>query len=166
MFFPGSTIGNFKPPEAIRLLSDFARLAGVDGAFLIGVDLRKPAEELIRAYDDPAGVTAAFNLNLLRRVNRELGADFDLAAFAHRAVWDPRASRIEMHLVSRAAQRVTIGEHVFSFQKGESIRTECSHKYTLESFAELTAAAGLETELTLTDDGVRFAVQLLRNVAA
>jgi uncharacterized SAM-dependent methyltransferase len=126
VFFPGSTIGNFDPPEADALLRRVARLVGPGGGLLLGIDLRKDAAVLERAYNDAAGVTAAFNRNLLVRINRELGADFDPAGFRHVAFYDRDRSRVEMHLVSAAAQRVRVGAAVFGIRAGESIHTENS----------------------------------------
>lgn len=161
IYFPGSTIGNFAPPAARRLLAQMAAEAGKGGAVLIGVDLRKDPATLERAYDDASGVTAEFNRNLLRRMNRELGSDFDLDAFAHRAVWNGADGRIEMHLVSKAGQTVQIGGDSFAFAKGESIRTECSYKWRLDDFRALAAEAGLRVEQVWTDERGWFSVQYL-----
>jgi len=159
-FFPGSSIGNFAPDEALRLLQRMARwLAG--GGLLIGVDLVKDPRELHAAYNDAAGVTAAFNLNLLARANRELGADFDLARFAHYAFYEPRQQRIEMHLLSRGAQTVTLGGEAFAFADGESLHTENSYKYTLDGFRALARDAGFQPEAVWCDDAQRFAVHWL-----
>ena len=140
-FFPGSTIGNFRIAEAGALLRRF-RDALDGGALLIGVDLDKDPAVLHAAYNDRAGVTAAFNLNLLRRINRELVGSFDLRAFRHEARYVVAERRIEMHLVSRRTQTVKVDAHAFSFAEGESIHTEDSHKYTPEGFAALAAGAG------------------------
>jgi dimethylhistidine N-methyltransferase len=161
-YFPGSTIGNFEVPAAIELLRQLARLAGRDGRVLVGADLRKPASVLEPAYDDAAGVTAEFNLNLLARINRELRGDFDLSRFEHRAYWDDEHGRIVMTLVSTCAQVVTVAGHSFAFAEGEAIRTEYSHKYTLDGFAELAQRAGLRVERVWTDPQQWFSVQLLR----
>jgi dimethylhistidine N-methyltransferase len=161
VFFPGSTIGNFGPAQAVRLMQGVARLCGPRGGFLVGVDLRKPRKILEPAYDDAAGVTAAFNKNLLVRINRELGANFDLDQFDHRAVFDDRHSRIEMHLVSRKRQVVKIGGVSIWFAAGESICTEHSYKYTRETFRELAMAAGLALGEIWTDDDRLFSVQYL-----
>jgi len=166
VYFPGSTIGNFSPAEAQRFLARMARVAGRGGAILIGVDLRKDRRTLERAYDDASGVTAAFNLNLLSRLNRELGADFDPGRFAHRAVWNEAAGRVEMHLVSRTRQSVSVAGRRFAFAAGESIHTENSYKYTLEQFARLAAGAGLTVERVWTDPRERFSVQYLAPIAA
>jgi dimethylhistidine N-methyltransferase len=161
VYFPGSTIGNFGPREAVALLRGVASLCGHGGGLLIGIDLRKQREVLERAYDDALGVTAAFNLNLLARINRELGADFDLARFAHRALWRDAASRIEMHLVSREEQRVRLAGETFQFRAGETICTEHSHKYTVEGFGALAARGGLAQRRVWTDAAQRFSVQYL-----
>ncbi|MBC8069499.1 MAG: L-histidine N(alpha)-methyltransferase [Deltaproteobacteria bacterium] len=162
VYFPGSTIGNFEPEAAAGLLRQMARIAGDDGGLLVGVDLRKPVAVLEPAYNDAAGVTAAFNLNLLRRIDRELGGDFDLSRFEHRAYFDEQHGRIVMTLVSRCAQLVTVGGQRFRFAEGETIRTEYSHKYTLEGFAALAGQAGLRVEQVWTDPQQWFSVQLLR----
>jgi dimethylhistidine N-methyltransferase len=161
VFFPGSTIGNFDPPRADRLLRGVARLVGAGGGLLLGVDLRKDAAVLERAYNDAAGVTAAFNRNLLVRVNRELGANFDTTAFRHLAFYDRARSRIEMHLVSVADQRVRVGSETFDFHAGESIHTENSYKYNLPELAERAARCGLRLDETWTDAQNYFAVLYL-----
>jgi dimethylhistidine N-methyltransferase len=161
VYFPGSTIGNFDPPEVVRFLARLRELCAPGGAVLVGADLRKDRKVLEAAYDDAAGVTAEFNLNLLLRVNRELGADFDLDRFRHRAVWDERRGRVEMHLVSTAAQTVRIGGESFSFAAGEAIHSESSYKYDLEGFAGLARAAGLAVARVWLDDRRWFSVQYL-----
>ena len=161
VFFPGSTIGNFDRDEAIALLRMMAQLAGHDGLVIVGADLRKSRAVLEAAYNDAAGVTAEFNLNLLARLNREYGADFDLDAFEHRAPWVEKDSRIEMHLVSRRAQRARIGGAEIVFEAGESIWTESCHKYDCDQFAAMAAAAGLDVREIWMDDEQRFSVQLL-----
>ncbi|MEM1093434.1 MAG: L-histidine N(alpha)-methyltransferase [Bacteroidota bacterium] len=161
-FFPGSTIGNFTPEEAEAFLKGTARLVGAGGLLLMGVDLKKDKHILDLAYDDPEGVTAQFNLNILARLNRELGADFDLGAFAHRAFYNASEGRIEMHLVSRATQTVTIGSVAIHFEAGETIHTENSYKYTLNEAAALAARAGFGVERVWTDANDWFSVQLLR----
>ena len=145
-FFPGSTIGNFAPAEACAFLAQTRALLGPDASFIVGADLVKDPAVLEAAYDDAAGVTAAFNLNLLGRANRELGADFDLSRFAHRAVWNAADSRMEMHLVSRGAQSVHLGGRRFDFADGETIHTENSHKFTADGFGALAAKAGWRVE--------------------
>lgn len=157
-FFPGSTIGNLAPPKAAQLLAGFRRVLGRDGRLIIGVDLRKDPHTLIRAYDDEEGVTAAFNMNLLARINRELGGTFDESAFAHRAIYNSDAGRIEMHLVSDRTQDVRVCGRVFHFRDGESIHTENSYKYTVTGFGDLAAKAGWEAKRVWTDDGELFSV--------
>jgi L-histidine N-alpha-methyltransferase len=161
VYFPGSTIGNFAPSQARALLASVRRLIGTSGGLLIGVDLRKDPHVLRRAYNDEAGVTAEFNINMLRHLNRELGADFDLKSFEHAAVWVDDKSRIEMHLISKSDQRVHIGDTEIQLRRGEHIRTEYSHKYTLDSFADLAAAADLCVERVWMDAEQRFSVQWL-----
>jgi len=161
VFFPGSTIGNFTPPDAQRFLARMARIAGPRGGILIGVDLHKAAAVLEAAYDDRAGVTAAFNRNLLVRLNREVGADFDVDRFRHRAVWYPERSRIEMHLVSTEEQEVDVAGRRFRFAAGESIHTENSYKYSPDGFAELAAGAGLTVSRVWMDERRWFSVQWL-----
>ena len=142
IYFPGSTIGNFTPAEATQFLGVARDLAGVGGGMLIGVDLKKDAARLNAAYNDARGITAEFNLNLLARINRELGADFDVAAFRHRAYYDEARGRIEMHLESMKAQAVTIRGRVVRFRAGETIHTENSCKYSVSEFQQLAAGAG------------------------
>jgi dimethylhistidine N-methyltransferase len=161
VYFPGSTLGNFDHAQARQLLTRMREMVGRNGAVLIGIDLRKDPRILERAYDDPAGVTAEFNLNALRHVNRELGADFDLNAFEHLAVWVENESRIEMHLVSKRDQVVRIGGEKVRFARGEHLRTEYCHKYTLEGFADLAATTSLAVSRVWTDPEQKFSVQLL-----
>lgn len=162
VWFPGSTIGNFEPNERIELLRHFADLArkchSDRSGVLIGFDLIKSVGVLERAYDDSEGVTAAFNLNLLARANRELHADFDLDAFQHRAIWNPDRERVEMHLVSTRDQTVHIAKQAIHFRKGESIHTESSHKFTVQGFASSAAKAGLELDRHWTNDNAWFCV--------
>jgi L-histidine Nalpha-methyltransferase len=160
-FFPGSTIGNFVPWSATDLLRQFRALLGPGAQLLIGMDRVKPVERLMSAYDEPEGVTAEFNLNLLARINRELGGDFDLRAFRHEAVWNDADSRIEMHLVSRKAQKVTIGSRTFSFAEGERIHTENSCKYDLAAFGRLAGDAGWRVARVWTDPRSWFSLQEL-----
>lgn len=141
-FFPGSTIGNFTPDEAQELLKSFRTVLGDNARLIVGADMVKDEETLHAAYDDAEGVTAAFNKNLLTRINRELGGNFDLDAFDHLAVWNAAQSRIEMHLVSRHDQIVTAAGHTFAFKAGERLHTENSHKFTSESFGALCENAG------------------------
>jgi L-histidine Nalpha-methyltransferase len=162
VLFLGSNIGNFDPPAALSMLREIGRALRPGDGLLLGADLIKPESELLAAYDDPLGVTAAFNKNVLLRANRELGADFDLGAFAHRAVWNEAASRIEMHLVSRRPQVVRVpGARVeASFAEGESIWTESSYKYTPEGLAEAGRRAGLGCEAQWIEPELGFATTL------
>jgi dimethylhistidine N-methyltransferase len=160
-FFPGSTIGNLAPHEASQLLSGFKRILGKDGRLIIGVDLKKDPEILVRAYDDTAGVTAAFNKNLLTRLNRELGGTFDERSFVHEAIYNADAGRIEMHLVSTRVQVARVCGRAFRFRKGESIHTENSHKYTVPEFQNLAAGAGWKSKRVWTDANDLFSVHEL-----
>jgi dimethylhistidine N-methyltransferase len=157
-FFPGSTIGNFTPREAESFLASARGLLGTGARFLVGIDVVKDEKVLVAAYDDALGVTAAFNKNLLARINRELGADFDLGAFAHRAIWNSDESRIEMHLESLRDQRVHVAGSVFAFAKGETIHTENSAKFTVERFAALAGKAGWTLEASWLSEKPAFAV--------
>ena len=159
---PGSTIGNFEPAEAEDLLRRFGRILGQGAHMIVGVDLVKDPATLETAYDDDAGVTAAFNLNLLSRINRELAGRFDPAAFAHRAVFNSQASRIEMHLVAREEQAVLIGSDTFTFAAGETIHTESSYKYTAATFRALAERAGWTWLTVWTDPEALFSVHALR----
>ncbi len=150
-FFPGSTIGNLDPPAARRFLAGARTALGPGARLLVGVDLAKDPAILLPAYDDAAGVTAAFNRNLLVRLNREAGADFDPAGFDHRALWNAAEGRIEMHLVSRRAQQVRVAGSLIAFAAGESIHTENSYKHTLPGFAALARAGGWATARVWTD---------------
>jgi dimethylhistidine N-methyltransferase len=161
-FFPGSTIGNFTPDEAAALLSQARTMLGPNAAFLVGADLVKPVETLLRAYDDAQGVTAAFNLNLLYRINRDLEADFNPYAFKHRALWNARESRIEMHLISLCNQTVSIAGEILAFAEGETIHTENSYKFTEAMFAEIASRAGWRVETSWVSDQQPFAMFLLR----
>jgi L-histidine N-alpha-methyltransferase len=161
-FFPGSTIGNFTPDEADTFLRDAARLLR-GGGLLVGVDLVKDPATLHRAYNDAQGVTAQFNLNLLRRANDELGADFDLDGFAHHAHYDPLRTRIEMHLVSLRAQTVHVLGRAFRFEDGERIHTENSYKFTIAGFRAIAARAGFEPAAVWTDEAQHFSVHWLRS---
>jgi dimethylhistidine N-methyltransferase len=151
VYFPGSTIGNLSPQEAQAFLRMTRGQVGPRGAMLVGVDLKKDAAALHAAYNDARGVTAAFNLNLLKRINRELGADFDLRRFAHYAFYNAPRGRVEMHLVSRTAQTVNVGDHRFGFGVGESIHTENSYKYSIAEFQALAAQAGFHGAKVWTD---------------
>jgi dimethylhistidine N-methyltransferase len=161
-FFPGSSIGNFDPDGATGFLAVVATLVGAGGFLLIGVDLKKAPAVLNAAYDDAAGVTAAFNLNLLARINRELGADFDLDAWRHRAFYNDALGRVEMHLVSTRDQRVQCGGDRFDFGLGETIHTENSYKYSIADFQALAGRAGFSPEAVWTDPADLFSVHLLR----
>jgi L-histidine Nalpha-methyltransferase len=161
VYFPGSTIGNFHPQDAVAFLGRAAAVAGAGGALLIGVDLLKDVETLERAYDDAGGVTAAFNLNLLARLNRELGADFDLRRFRHRAWFDREHGRIEMHLVSTVRQEVHLGGETWRLEAGETIHTENSYKYEPGAFAEIAERAGWRLERIWTDPESLFAEMYL-----
>lgn len=162
-FFPGSTIGNLDPPQAQDFLRRAATLLGPGALLIVGVDLEKDRARLEAAYDDAAGVTAQFNLNLLARMNRELGADFDLRRFRHRAFYNPALHRIEMHLVSTVAQQVRFGGTTIGFAAEETIHTENSYKYSLERFGSLAASAGWRSERVWTDEEKLFSVHALRN---
>ncbi len=161
VYFPGSTIGNFTPAEAVAFLAGAREQAGAGGGLLIGVDLKKDAARLDAAYNDTRGITAAFNLNLLARINRELGADFDLSAFRHHAFYDEATGRIEMHLESVKAQAITISGRVIRFREGETIHTENSYKYSVREFQELAQAAGLAPIECWTDAEQLFSVHCL-----
>ena len=162
VYFPGSTLGNFAPVKAIEIMNNFHRLCGVNGYVLIGIDLVKERQVLLDAYNDKAGVTAAFNKNLLQRINNELNGTFNLDNFSHESRFNEQHSRIEMHLVSNCTQSVIINDQQIDFIEGESIHTENSHKYTLESFKQLAAQANLKLEQTWQDDSNYFALCLLR----
>lgn len=139
IFFPGSTIGNLTPQEAIQFLKKFGKMVGVGGGLLIGVDMKKDHQAFKLAYDDPQGVTAEFNLNLLERLNREVGAGFELNNFKHDAFYNEDQGRVEMHLISKIPQLVKVNQTVFRFKEGETIHTESSYKYTVPEFTELCA---------------------------
>ncbi len=162
VYFPGSTIGNFNMDDALNLLKVMRVEAGDGGGLLIGVDLIKSREILEPAYNDAAGVTADFNLNLLRRLNREHDADFELDKFRHEAVYDEVHHRIEMRLIALTAHTVNVGDEQFAFEAGEHIVTEHSHKFGVEQFAELAARAGFEVRSVWTDDDALFSVQYLQ----
>ena len=164
VLFLGSNIGNFDPPAAREFVDEIRGCLRPGDALLLGADLVKPESDLLLAYDDPLGVTAAFNKNLLARINTELLADFDLAEFAHRAVWNPLAARIEMHLVSRRAQTVRISraECTVEFASGETIWTESSYKYEPDEIAAVVSAAGFRLEEQWIEPDARFALTLFR----
>jgi dimethylhistidine N-methyltransferase len=161
-FFPGSTIGNLEPPVAIRFLRQARETLGADAMLLVGVDRRKDPSILLPAYDDAGGITAAFNRNVLLRLNREAGANFDPDAFRHLALWNDREGRIEMHLVSRRSQRVRVGDQTVSFAEGETIHTENSYKHTPEAFLALARDAGWDGIELWTDSDDLFSIHLLR----
>jgi dimethylhistidine N-methyltransferase len=160
-FFPGSSIGNFEPAGALELLHRVADLVGPGGGLLIGVDLQKDEDILNAAYNDNQNVTSAFNLNLLTRINHETEANFDITKFAHHAFYNAKLGRIEMHLVSREAQKVSVNGTPFQFKKGESIHTENSYKYTLQSFQKMAALAGFEPVKVWTDSNSYFSIHYL-----
>jgi dimethylhistidine N-methyltransferase len=160
-FFPGSTIGNFEPHEACAFLRHAGRVLGRGAALIIGVDLVKDASILNAAYNDAAGLTAKFNLNLLARINRELDGDFDLASFDHRAFYNRERHRIEMHLVSKKRQKVSVAGRVVEFRAGETIHTENSYKYPLEYFTALARGSGWVPVATWTDAGANFSIHAL-----
>jgi len=159
-FFPGSTIGNLDPPAAVAFLETLAVDVGEGGALLIGVDHPKDEAVLLAAYDDPAGVTAAFDLNLLARMNRELGATFALGRFRHLARFDRRRSRIEMHLESLADQTVAVAGRTFRFRRGETVHTESSYKWAPARFDRMAARAGWRPEASWSDPRGWFSVRL------
>ncbi len=161
-FFSGSTIGNLTHAEAASFLANAARLLGKGSAFLIGVDLKKPVSILLPAYNDSKGVTASFNLNLLVRINRELGGNFELKRFAHEAVYNEEAGRIEIYVKSLAEQTVRVRGRAFAFAAGERIHTENSHKYTVAEFQALAGASGWDPIKAWTDPDRLFSLHLLR----
>jgi dimethylhistidine N-methyltransferase len=160
-FFPGSTIGNFEPHEACRFLRSAREILGPGALLIVGADLEKNERMLHDAYNDAAGVTARFNLNLLVRINRELGGNFDVSAFAHRAIYNREQHRIEMHLVSRKLQNVRLLGTTFTFRAGESIHTESSYKYSVERFGALARSSGWKVRQTWTDPDKLFSVHAL-----
>lgn len=160
-FFPGSTIGNFTPEEGARFLANAAKTLE-SGWFLVGVDLKKDKRVLDAAYNDARGVTAKFNLNVLRRMNAEIGGNFDLAKFRHRAFYDPSKGRIEMHLESRGAQDVRVAGKTFRFADGETVHTENSYKYIVDEFKDFAKARGFESAAVWTDPEMLFSVHLLK----
>jgi len=160
-FFPGSTIGNLGNEEAISFLSNARERLGPDGALLLGVDLKKPESILVPAYDDSEGVTAAFNLNLLTRINRELGGSFDLTKFAHEAIYNAEAGRVEIYITSREDQEVTVLGQSFAFAPGERIHTENSHKYAIEDITAMAEAAGWTHARAWVDDDNLFSLNML-----
>jgi dimethylhistidine N-methyltransferase len=161
-FFPGSTIGNFEPHEAAEFLRQAGQTLGPGAAFIVGVDLVKDQRVLQKAYNDKQGVTAKFNLNLLIRINRELGANFHPAAFEHHAFYNREKSRIEMHLASLKRQRVRVCGECIDFRVGETIHTENSYKYTVEKFRAMAGGSGWATQAVWTDRDNCFSVHVLR----
>ncbi len=160
-FFPGSTIGNLVLPEAKALLEAFRVVLSPGGRLIVGVDLVKDEETLLLAYNDPAGVTASFNLNLLARINRTFGASFDLDGFRHEAIYNRRDNRIEMHLICERDQTIDVLGRQFRMRGGETIHTENSHKYTIPDFQELARSSGWLPRRVWTDDKNLFSVHEL-----
>jgi len=161
VFFPGSTIGNFSADQAHELLTSMAHIAGPHGGVLIGIDMKKDEAVLTAAYNDSAGITSQFNLNMLARFNRELGADFDLDSYRHRALYNRHEGRIEMYLVSLRKQVVSVGGRQFDIAEGETILTEWSHKYDQAQFSAMASAAGLKASQAWSDPDGLFSVQYL-----
>src|SRR5580692_8221667 len=160
-FFPGSTLGNFEPHEACAFLRSARDILGQDARMVIGVDLEKDERVLYDAYNDAAGVTARFNLNVLVRINRELGGNFDLSAFAHRAIYNRERHRIEMHLISKKTQTVRMLGTSLSFRPGETIHTENSYKYSIDRFTALARGSGWRVRESWTDDNGMFSVHAM-----
>ena len=161
-YYPGSTIGNFVPGDARRFLSKIAEVCGENGGLIVGVDLKKDPLMLHRAYNDTLGITAAFNMNILARLNREFRADFEVDQFRHYAFYNPVFERVEMHLISLRDQDVHIADKDVHFRRGESIWTEASYKYNPTDFAALAGSAGWHVEQVWTDDRGLFSVQYLK----
>lgn len=166
LFFPGSTIGNFTPAEAVPFLTRMRQLCGEHGALLIGVDLHKGADLLHAAYNDSAGVTAQFNLNILNHVNEVADGSFECDRFRHVAFFNSNESRVEMHLESRVDQTVTLGDHELVFRQGDRIHTENSYKYTMDGFRAVAEAAGFTPRHSWCDENGWFSVHLLEHIAA
>ena len=160
-FFPGSTLGNFEPHEACAFMRSAREILGEGAQMVIGVDLEKDERVLYHAYNDSAGVTARFNLNVLVRINRELGGNFDLSAFMHRAIYNRERHRIEMHLIAKKAQTVRVLGRSYSFRAGESIHTENSYKYSLDRFTALARGSGWSPRESWTDAAGMFSVHAL-----
>lgn len=160
-FFPGSTIGNFDPHEACAFLRSARAILGDGATLIIGVDLEKDERVLYDAYNDAAGVTAKFNLNVLVRINRDLGGNFDLSGFKHRAIYNRERHRIEMHLISRRAQTARVLGNTFTFRAGETIHTESSYKYSIDRFTALARGSGWASRASWTDPGAMFSVHAL-----
>ncbi len=161
-FFPGSSIGNFEPEQAVLFLKNLHNLVRPDGGLLIGVDLKKEPDILNNAYNDKQGITAQFNLNMLTHINRELNTGFDVDGFEHKAFYNEVSGRVEMHLLCNNSQSVTIGDNVFEFKQGESIHTENSYKYSIPEFYSLAMQAGFNNEKTWTDTDELFSVHYFR----
>ena len=164
-FFPGSTIGNFEPEAAAGFLTRLASLVGSRGACLIGVDLKKEQEIFHSAYNDREGVTAAFNLNLLHRMNSELGAEFNISRFRHQALYNEGAGRVEMHIESICSQTVSVAGQLFEFRAGETIHTENSYKYSISEFHGLAESCGFESNRVWTDRNSLFSIHFLEATA-
>jgi len=162
VYFPGSTLGNFEPGEARAFLENLRGLTGEEGALLISIDLKKDPKRIDAAYNDKAGVTAAFNLNILGRLQRDLGAEVDPAGFRHQAFYNSQAGRVEMHLVSRGLQTIKVDGQRFQLEEGESIHTENSYKYSIEEFRDLARRAGYRSLRVWTDSDHLFSVHLLQ----
>jgi dimethylhistidine N-methyltransferase len=162
-FFPGSTLGNFEPDAAVAFLANLRNLLGEGGSLLLSIDLKKEVKRIEAAYDDAAGVTAAFNLNILGRLQRDLDAHIDLNGFRHQAFYNRQQGRVEMHLISRRAQSVVVGGHEFSLDEGETIHTENSYKYSIEEFQALARRAGYRPLRVWTDLEALFSVHFLRS---
>ena len=162
VFFPGSTIGNFAPDQAQEFLAQTAMFVGNGGIGIFGIDLVKPSKILNMAYNDPQGFTRDFNLNLLTRLNREFGANFDLKAFEHEAIYREDKCRIEMHLVSSRRQVVILGGEIFQFSEGEKIHTENSYKYTKQSFERLAENSNFALKAFFTDDREYFGIAIVQ----
>ena len=158
VFFPGSTIGNFLPAAATTMMKTIADILGPQGGMLIGIDLQKDPAIIEAAYNDSQGVTDRFNLNVLHRLNRELGANFDVDQFRHKAIYNQDMGRVEIYVVSQQDQQVNIADHQFQFAAGEEVLTEYSHKYTVDGFVELAAKAGFSLHKHWTDDENLFAL--------
>jgi dimethylhistidine N-methyltransferase len=165
-FFPGSTIGNFAPAQAVSLLHAMRATLSPGGLLIVGVDMKKDTHTLLSAYNDAQGVTAAFNLNLLHRINRELRGTFDVSAFRHEAIYDPVEGRVEMHLRSTKDQVASVARQHFSFFAGETIRTENSYKYGIEQFRQTARSGGWRPRRVWTDDSNLFSVHELIAAAA
>jgi len=163
-FFPGSTIGNLKPSEANQFLKHVRHLVGDEGTFLIGVDMKKEPEVFNRAYNDAEGHTADFNLNLLHRMKKELDADINISEFSHKAFYNEKLGRVEMHLVSDAKQGIKIDNLEFSFEKGESIHTECSYKYSVTEFSDLAKESGFSVLKNWSDKRNFFSIYLMKAI--